>query len=114
MDREHMNPAQVLMHSLVTPLMDAAGHGLRELQAAGFDRMDLAIKQAESELDHMIRMLVYSGQVATAGVRDVRELYDLEVRIKVLETDEGKQFAIGVLMPNVMRILREQDDPNAN
>lgn len=114
-DPKLMNPAQHLVCGQIRALMDEVEGAIRTFpDALPTLVMDSMIAKCVSLMDHTIRMMVHDGMWAEAGITDVRELYDLEVSIKVTPSANGRMIAFGVEMPHVMAILRSQDDPNAN
>jgi len=117
LDPAHMTPALHLVYSQIKALMDEVATTIqdmpRELENHG-GAIEHIITKCKQILDHSIRMMVYEGHWASVGITDVRELYDLDISINVTYTPKGRRCIIGVQLPNVVKKLSAQDDPNAN
>ncbi len=106
-----MNPAQQLVEASLKAICDEVAKELGDLDFHDPKHWLEAFDIASRYIRWKLYQCVANGEWAAAGIEsNLQVLKDL--RVYVYRTTDSVRM--NVQMPTVMKILREQDDPNVN
>lgn len=106
-----MNPSQELVQRSLKAICDEVAAELNDLDFKEARHWDEAFDIAKRYIKYKVLQCVANGEWVDAGIpANTWYLKDLNVIVE----RKGEGVHMGVQMPTVMQILREQDDPNVN